>query len=88
MIRVRISPTIANEYADRLPASLPLQKLRSGVCDLTPDEAREVLEDAEFNSDRRAFDVGPYGMPLGTFNAYKALAKQLRAAIARANVEA
>lgn len=82
MIKIRISPTIDNEYRDRLPDELPLDKLRVGVCELTPDEARAVLADAEFNSDPRAVDVGPYGMPRTTFNAYRALAKQVRAALA------
>lgn len=81
MIKIRISPTIANEFADRLPDELPLDKLRAGVCELTPDELRAVLADAEFNSDPRAVDVGPYGMPRATFNAYRALAKQARAAL-------
>lgn len=81
MIKIRISPTIANELADRLPDELPLDKLRAGVCELTIDEARALLADAEFNSDPRAIDVGPYGMPLATFNAYRALAKQTRAAL-------
>lgn len=84
MIKIRISPTIANEFADRMPDELPLDKLRAGACELTVDEARAVLADAEFNSDRRAVDVGPYGMPRATFNAYRALAKQAREAINKA----
>ena len=84
MIKIRISPTINNEYANRLPEFLPLHKLSVGMVELTLDEARAVLDDAEFNSDRNAQDVGPYGMPLPVFNAYRALAKQVRAAIAKA----
>jgi len=82
MIKIRISPTIANELADRMPDELPLDKLRAGICELTIDEARAVLADAEFNSDPHAIDVGPYGMPRATFNAYRALAKQVCAALA------
>lgn len=82
MFKIRISPTIANELADRMPDELPLDKLRAGICELTIDEARAVLADAEFNSDPHAIDVGPYGMPRATFNAYRALAKQVRAALA------
>jgi hypothetical protein len=78
MIRVRISATIDHEYENRCPDFLPLDKLREGVCDVTPEEARAILADAEFNSDLSAVDVGEYGVPLGTFNAYRALAKQVR----------
>ena len=47
--------------------------------------AQQILLDAEYNSDRRAQDVGEYGMPLPIFNAYRALARQTRAAIAAEN---
>lgn len=40
------------------------------------------MHDAEYNSDPTAVEVGPYGTPLPVFNAYRALAKQVRAAIA------
>lgn len=83
-INIQISQTISNEYANRCPDFLPLKKLQKGNCALSLDEAQAVLADAEYNSDPMAQDVGPYGMPLGTFNAYKALAKQARAAIAKA----
>jgi hypothetical protein len=83
-IKLRISAAIDNEYANRLPDFLPLDKLGEGVCTLTLEEAKAVMNDAEYNSDRNAVDVGPYGMPLGTFNAYRSLAKQARAAIAKA----
>ena len=82
-IQLRISATIDNEYANRQPEFLPLDKLHEGVCTLTLEEAKAVLNDAEYNSDLDAVDVGPFGMPLGTFNAYRALAKQARVAIAR-----
>jgi hypothetical protein len=83
-VTIRISATIDNEYNDRMPADLPLDKLVTGKCVVTLDEARAVLADAEHNSDKTVFDVGPYGMPLPVFNAYRALAKQVRAAIAKA----
>lgn len=81
---LRISATIENEYANRQPDFLPLDKLHEGRCTLTLEEARAVAEDAAYNSDLRAFSVGMDDMPLGTFNAYRALAKQARAAIAKA----
>ena len=81
-IKVRISATIENEYANRLPEYLPLEKLDEGVVYLTEDEAKAVLADAAFNSDPKAQDVGPYGMPLPVFNAYRALAAQIRKALA------
>jgi hypothetical protein len=87
-VRLRISATIDNEYANRLPDGLPLDKLNTGVCALTIQEARAVLDDAEFNCDPKAQTVGPCDMPLPVFNAYRALAKQTRAAIAKATGEA
>ena len=48
------------------------------------DLAQQIMMDAEYNSDRKAQDVGEYGMPLPVFNAYRALARQARAAIAAA----
>jgi hypothetical protein len=83
-VRIRISAAISHEYDVRCPDFLPLDKLREGACELTLDEARAVLADAEYNSDPQAQDVGPYGMPLGTFNAYRALAKQIRTALEKA----
>ena len=80
---VRISATIDNEYANRCPDFLPLDKLNEGRCELTVEEARAVLADAEFNSDRKAVDVGPYGTPLPVFNACRALAEQVRKALAK-----
>lgn len=64
----------------------PPTKLNEGWCVLTPAEAQAVVDDALYNSDLKAQDVGPYGMPLGTFNAYRALVKQVRQALAHASV--
>lgn len=83
-VTIRISPTIEGEYENRSPDFLPLDKLQAGPCVLTIEEARAVMHDAEYNSDLTAVDVGPYGTPLGVFNAYRALAKQARAAIVKA----
>lgn len=84
LVRIRITRTIEGEYETRLPEHLPLDKLNTGWCELTLEEARAVLSDAEHNSDRNAVDVGPYGVPLPVFNAYRALARQARTAIAAA----
>lgn len=73
---LRISGTIANEYDTRQPEHLPLTKLSEGACRLTREEVQAVVDDAVFNSDTKAVDVGPDAMPLGVFNAYRALAKQ------------
>jgi hypothetical protein len=81
MVKIRITATIENEYANRLPDFLPLDKLNVGVCDLTREEAQAVLADAKYNSDRQAVDVGPYGTPLPVFNAYRALAAQVEKAL-------
>lgn len=80
LVRLRISRTIDNEWATRSPDFIP-ERLRPGSNLVTLEEARAILADAEFNSDLQAVEVGEYGMPLGTFNAYRALAKQARAAI-------
>jgi hypothetical protein len=81
---VRISPTISNEYANRCPEGIPEEAFLTGKRSVSLQSARAMLSDAEYNSDKTAFDVGPDDMPLGTFNAYRALAKQLRVAIAKA----
>jgi hypothetical protein len=81
MVLINISPTIANEYANRLPDWLP-ESVVQGKNDVSPELARSILSDAEYNSDTKAFDVGPEGMPLPVFNAYRALAKQVRKALA------
>jgi len=81
VITIRITETVSQEYDIRCPDFLPLDKLRVGKCLLTLDEARKVLADAEYNSDPEAVEVGEYGVPLGTYNAYRALARQVRKAI-------
>lgn len=79
-VRIRISATIDNEYATRCPEELSaLDKLNTGICELTPAQALEVLADAEFNADRQG---GPEYMPIGTRRAYRALAGQIRKALA------
>ena len=78
---VRISPTIANEYATRNPEDIPEEAYCTGQRSVKVESARAMLADAEFNSDTTVFEVGEYGMPLGCFNAYRALAKQLRATL-------
>ena len=81
-VTIKISKTIDYEYTARMPDFLPLEKLRTGRCVLTLAEAQAVLEDAEFNID----PDGPE-YDLGTFNAYRALAKQAAAAIAKATAQ-
>ncbi len=80
-VTLRISATIANEYANRCPEWLS-EELDEGRRRVPLELAQQILLDAEYNSDRRAQDVGEYGMPLPIFNAYRALARQTRAAIA------
>jgi hypothetical protein len=81
---LRISPTIAGEYMSRCPDHIPDQACTAGRKAFTLDQARAIVEDAEHNSDPRAVDVGEYGTPLPIFNAYRALARQGRAAIEQA----
>lgn len=83
MIRIKIGAAVAGDLQSRMPDDLPLDKVtRPGVSALTTDEARALLADAEFNSDTKCVDVGPYAMPRATFNAYRRLRDSLRAALA------
>lgn len=88
LVRVRISPTIGNEYAVRSVfnegyelGALP-GDFDHGVVEVTTELARAMLEDAKFQIDRD----GPFGdestredVPIKL--AYRALVKQLSAAL-------
>jgi hypothetical protein len=74
MKRVRITPTIANEYMDRMLDEIPERLMSPGEYDLTDDEAREVRNDAKFMADTKN---GPEEMRTALRSAYRALAKQL-----------
>lgn len=90
---IRLSPTICGEYASRdvftgrdgwpevsWDASGAFTK---GVTLALPVETvKAIQDDAEHNSNPRAVSVGPHDMPLHVFNAYRALAKQAKAALA------
>lgn len=82
MISVRISPTIDDELGGRCAPLSFLDRVCVGKIQLTLDEARELLVDAEFNANPKAVDVG---LPIR--NAYTALVKQLRTKIERFNKE-
>jgi len=83
MIRVSISPRIARDIEQRAPDHLPVDKLTPGTAALTVEEVRALLADAQFNSNRRCVDVGPDCMPVATFNAYAALARQIERRLAQ-----
>ena len=83
-VTINITKTINDEYTARMPEFLPLDKLTTGKCVLTLEEAQAVLDDAKYNSDLDAVCVGKYYMPVSTFKAYKALAKQTKDAIEKA----
>jgi len=87
-VTVRISPTIANEYASRCPDDIPEEAYLTGKRSVTMASAHAMLADAEYNSDKTAQDVGDYGMPLPIYNAYRALAKQLHRVIDAADKSA
>ena len=87
-VTLRISATIANEYANRYPEGIPEEAYLTGKRTIRLESARAILADAEHNSSGDAFSVGKFDMPVGTWRAYKALAKQARKAIARAEVTA
>lgn len=82
MIRVRISAAIADEWAGRgiddVIPGVPRPAYGGGVISVSPEIAREILADCEFNGDTRS---GPESMPDGTRRAYQALAAQLRNAM-------
>lgn len=84
MVTVRISDTISNEYASRCADHLPEECFNTGRRSITLDSARAMLADAEYQTNPAANDCGDYGIPLPIWNAYKALAKQLRKVIAQA----
>jgi hypothetical protein len=74
MPRVRITPTIANEYMDRMPDEIPERLMVAGTYDITDDEARTVRADAKFMADTKN---GPEEMRPALRSAYRALAKRL-----------
>ena len=78
LVTLSISPTIANEYATRCPEDIPEEATMGGKLVVSEETARLMLADAAYNSDTKAFKVGPDDMPLPIFNAYRALAKQIR----------
>jgi hypothetical protein len=84
-VKVTISQTMRNEFWSRMPDHIPEVLFEVGRHSITEGEARTVLADAEFNADP---ENGPEDMPAGIRRAYIALAKQLRAAIAKAEGEA
>lgn len=83
--RVRVSRTIANEFADRCPEWVPDEMFEVGIASITVEAAKVLLGDAEYQSDKES---GPDLMPEGVRRAYAALAKQLRSAIDKAQGEA
>jgi hypothetical protein len=82
MISVKLTPTIVNEYSTRCPEWLPDEvDLKIGINKIPESLAKDMLEDAKYNSDLTVFSVGPYDMPLPVYNAYRALARQLSATL-------
>jgi hypothetical protein len=78
-VPVRITHTIANEYADRAPDFVPEACWIPGVHMVRVDSAKRMRSDAEDYASGLFFDdVRP-----GVRRAYGALAKQLDAALAR-----
>jgi hypothetical protein len=69
MIKVRISPTIANEYVSR--DIYEFISARGGVHSITEDQARELLDDAR----HMVFDTDM--TPAGIVRAYASLASKL-----------
>jgi hypothetical protein len=81
LFRIRITPTVSHEFEHSAPEHLPLDKLDTGWVLLNEDELRSVLSEARYYTDPANFDVGPYDLPLGTYNAFRALARQCEAAL-------
>jgi hypothetical protein len=85
-MKIRISLTIDNEYANRAvfggDEEWPLVPGGAGVKDLPRATVEAMLADAKFNSDRQCQTIGPNDMPLPVYNAYRSLAKQLTKVLA------
>jgi hypothetical protein len=81
-LRLRVSATIADEWVSRCIMDVipELPDFYHGRCVLTvsPNVARQILADCEFNEDAKS---GPEEMPGGTRRAYRAMATQLREAL-------
>jgi hypothetical protein len=73
VVRIKITPIIANEYMDRMTDEIPERLYQTGIYDLTAREAKAVKDDAEFMADAKN---GPECMRPGLRSAYRALAKK------------
>ena len=82
-LRVKVSAAIANEWSNRaitdVIPDLPEFDYRGCVLTVSISVAREILADCQFNGDAKR---GPEEMPSGTRRAYRAMATQLRDALA------
>lgn len=81
-VAVRVSQTISWEYETRSVFNGHgeyLEDVGIGLVYVRRETAEMMLSDAEYNGDSRE---GPSEMPLAIGNAYRALAKQLRKALA------
>ena len=75
-MKIRIRDAVAQELEASACDHIPDWALTIGTHDATVEEIRTLLAEASYYTDPAQFDIGPYALPLGTFNAFCALKKQ------------
>jgi len=75
-MKIRISDAVALELEASACDHIPDWASLSGTHEATVEEVRTLLAEATYYADQAQFDIAPYGLPLGTFNAFCALKKQ------------
>jgi hypothetical protein len=75
-IKIRITEAVAFELAASACEHIPDWASHSGTHQATVEDVRTLLSEATYYTDPAQFEIGPYGLPLGTFNAFRALKKQ------------
>ena len=75
-MKIRISNSVAFELEASNCDHIPDWASHSGTHKATVEEVRTLLAEATYYTDPAQFEIGPYGLPLGTFNAFRALKKK------------
>jgi len=81
-MRIRITNAVAFEFSASACEHIPEFAFDAGTYDATVEDVRLLLQEAKYYTDPNQFEVGPYGLPLGTFNAFRALKTQCEKALA------
>jgi hypothetical protein len=75
-IKIRITEAVAFELEASACEHIPDWASHSGTHEATVEEVLIIFAEAKYYTDPGQFDIGPHGLPLGTFNAFRALKKQ------------